>query len=274
MSNIQNERFLDLAIERATGGLNDGDLREWEQLSQDAERKRESERMEIAVTAVELAFVNANHEEMPESVQKEILIAAGQFFAPVRMSNERLVEVAERPAKRPLGARAKFSWREAIAYFAAAACLALLLSGYNPLAKPPGQVAERPATPTEQLASFTASRPNDLVKVSWTPVHDEDASGEVYWSDRRQEGYMVFENLDVNDPTAEQYQLWIFDTDKEQAHPVDGGVFDVTAEGQVVVPIKPHVPVDKAVQFAVTVERPGGVTVSDRQRVPVLASVE
>jgi anti-sigma-K factor RskA len=73
---------------------------------------------------------------------------------------------------------------------------------------------------------------------------------------------------------VEQYQLWIFDTDKGQDVPVDGGVFDIDFAGKVVIPIRAHIPVEKAVQFAITIEKPGGVMKSERNRLPLLASVE
>ena len=83
---------------------------------------------------------------------------------------------------------------------------------------------------------------------------------------------MVFEGLKPNNPIQSQYQLWIFDTDTGQQHPVDGGVFDVTAE-RTIVQIDARVPVAKAVMFAITEEIPGGVVVSDRKRLPLLAKV-
>ena len=38
-------------------------------------------------------------------------------------------------------------------------------------------------------------------------------------------------------------------------------------------PIEAKLPVSNAVMFAITVERPGGVVVSDRSRLPLLAKV-
>ena len=54
---------------------------------------------------------------------------------------------------------------------------------------------------------------------------------------------------------------------------VDGGVFDVGANGEVVVPIHAHVAAGTPKLFAVTVERPGGVVVSKRERIVVAATV-
>jgi anti-sigma-K factor RskA len=93
------------------------------------------------------------------------------------------------------------------------------------------------------------------------------------WSDARQEGYMRFRNLPRNEPTAEQYQLWIFDQEQSLDTPVDGGVFDIDASGELVVPIDAKLEVHEALAFAVTVEKPGGVVVSDRTRLILTAGL-
>jgi anti-sigma-K factor RskA len=98
--------------------------------------------------------------------------------------------------------------------------------------------------------------------------------GDVVWSSARQQGYMRFRGLAANDPNVAQYQLWIFDAERDEAYPVDGGVFDVPAAGgDVVVRIDPRLRVSRATAFAITVERPGGVVVSSRKRLPLLATV-
>ena len=85
---------------------------------------------------------------------------------------------------------------------------------------------------------------------------------------------MRFSGLKPNDPDREQYQLWIVDASRGEplkVPPVDGGVFDAGAGGDVIVPIAPKLPVGKAFAFAVTIEPPGGVVVSDQSRKVVLA---
>lgn len=80
--------------------------------------------------------------------------------------------------------------------------------------------------------------------------------------------------LKSNDVRRWHYQLWIFDKTRDQRYPVDGGVFDVPAGAtEVFVPINARVPVGSAVMFAVTVEAPGGVVVSTRERVALLAAL-
>jgi anti-sigma-K factor RskA len=83
---------------------------------------------------------------------------------------------------------------------------------------------------------------------------------------------MRFVGLTPNVGRRWQYQLWIFDRTRDQRYPVDGGVFDVPpGAGEVLVPISAKVRVTEATMFAVTVEAPGGVVVSTRERLALIA---
>ena len=110
---------------------------------------------------------------------------------------------------------------------------------------------------------------------SWTATDDPAAvaaSGDVVWDAASQQGYLRIEMLSPNDASEFQYQLWIFDSERDQRFPVDGGVFDIPpGGGEVLVPISTRLPVSHAVLFAVTVEKPGGVVVSSRERIVLLA---
>lgn len=100
-------------------------------------------------------------------------------------------------------------------------------------------------------------------------------AGDVVWDGASQRGYLRFGNLPVNDPSRRQYQLWIFDARRKAAHPVDGGVFDISnSGGEVVIPINPKIVVHEAQAFVITAEVPGGVVVSEREHVVVLAKPE
>ena len=98
-------------------------------------------------------------------------------------------------------------------------------------------------------------------------------TGEVVWDGNGQRGFARFVGLPRNDPTKEQYQLWIFDATRDERFPVDGGVFDVEQDGTVVVRIQPKVSINAPTLFAVTVEEPGGVVVSDRSRLVATAPI-
>ena len=129
----------------------------------------------------------------------------------------------------------------------------------------------------ELLQGLVAEAPNDLLRLDWTVLEDpasEGASGEVLWSDSEQRGYMRFRGLAANDAQQSQYQLWIFDDKTNTSYPVDGGVFNIPAGAdEVIVAIDPKIHVKDAFQFAITVEKPGGVVVSQRERIPLLAAV-
>jgi hypothetical protein len=99
-----------------------------------------------------------------------------------------------------------------------------------------------------------------------------DSGGDVVWHGPSQRGAMTFRGLPPNDPKQRQYQLWIVDGKRDAAHPVDGGVFDMpNGQTEVVIPIDPKILVHDAQAFVVTVETVGGVVVSDREQIVVLA---
>ena len=287
LSDEQSDRWLDLMIQRATSGLSETEQQELDQLAPSIDNQHEIDRFEATAAAFDLSIASVEYEVMPTDVHDRLLISAGKLFgersAPAPASPASKDSTAEFDSdfeKVELSLRKNSTssvlWREAAAILVAAASLLLMLSGFNPFSKSDGV----PVASAKQLMDqFIVSRPNDLVEIDWKPVHVPSAGGKVLWSDAKQEGYMVLSGLNVNDPTVEQYQLWIFDNDPAQATPTDGGVFDIKnadidANGQAVIPIKPSVPIGRAVQFAVTIERPGGVYVSDRKRLPVLATVD
>lgn len=121
-----------------------------------------------------------------------------------------------------------------------------------------------------------AAAPGALV-AEWTPGADPTGaavSGEIAWSSEIQAGVMRFRGLAANVPDEFQYQLWIFDRDRDERYPVDGGVFDIPADGaEAEIPVTAALPVDEPTLFAVTVEPPGGVVVSSRERIATVAQV-
>lgn len=154
----------------------------------------------------------------------------------------------------------------AMPWIAAAACLLLALVGWL-------QVIPSRVSPSFQRERLIATA-TDVRTIAWAD-NDLGVHGDVVWSDDLQKGYMRFEGLSPNDPTREQYQLWIFDRSRSDAFPVDGGIFDIDREtGATVVPIDAKIPVSEATLFAVTIEPPGGVVVSDRERLILAAPVQ
>ena len=271
-----NERTEELLSLLVTEGLSNGEQGEFEQVdwsSFGTSADTEIARFEQAAAAFAVAFDEltvSDADSLPGDLQNRLADEAKAFFSAAEFDvKAELAAKTVQPATVPTSSLAPPSWREALAILAAAACIAMLLFNWNatPAKSTPISVAQR-------LAILEQANPTDLVNTNWIQHQDKNTRGRIVWSDARQEGYMVFDGLPVNNPTKEQYQLWIFDTDKNQAYPVDGGVFDISETGKTILPIDARIPVDKAVQFAVTIEKPGGVVVSDRKRLPVLAAVE
>jgi hypothetical protein len=140
-----------------------------------------------------------------------------------------------------------------------------------------------PATTRAERAEWVTERAEFmrthawLMQRSFLPGPDptgETVTGDVVWDAKSQTGYMRFHGLRLNDPIVDQYQLWIFDARRDERFPVDGGVFDVgNASGDEVVRFTARLPVAVPLMFVVTVERPGGVVVSDRSRVAAVAHI-
>lgn len=140
---------------------------------------------------------------------------------------------------------------------------------------------------SQRLALIQSAPADELTQWDWISTGDAavvgDVIGDVVWSDTLNKGYMRISGLAVNDPSLEQYQLWIFDATRPTGElpqfgeglltqrPIDGGVFDVSETGEVIIEIDAKLFVQTAAAFAITVEPPGGVVVSDRSRVPLLA---
>jgi len=126
--------------------------------------------------------------------------------------------------------------------------------------------ASRPPTPTPTSLPEQIAQDPERLQLPFAATPDGEADyagveGEVVWSPAQQRGYMTFRGLPKNVPSERQYQLWIVDPTRDQ-HPVDGGVFDVNADGEVVIPIDAKLRIDDPQAFAITLEQPGGVVVS------------
>ncbi len=163
-------------------------------------------------------------------------------------------------------------------WLAAAACLAIAFAGVRESRQLQKQVVALKAekAPPDYLALRKAmlSQGNALKPVDWTPTAYpgmQTVSGDVVWSDAKQEGYMRFVGLPANDPRQQVYQLWIFAANQEETHPVDGGVFNVNANGEVIIPITAKLFVERPSLFAITIEKPGGVVVSKRDKLALIA---
>jgi len=138
---------------------------------------------------------------------------------------------------------------------------------------------EAPADPAELQRNRTKLlEVPGTVRLAWSDFNLEGAAppeqpglkGDAVWNDEQQTGYLRFVGLKPNDPKTEQYQVWVID-ERGMEQKVSGGVFNATADGEVIVPIHPGIDVGKVVLFAVTIEKPGGTWVPDLKRRLVVA---
>ncbi len=93
----------------------------------------------------------------------------------------------------------------------------------------------------------------------------QNLQGRYVWSDERQQGFLDLSGLPVNDPSSNQYQLWIVDPQRDPDAPVDGGVFDITSNGRNIIPINAKLNVRNPAAFVITLEQPGGVVKSKQE---------
>lgn len=209
---------------------------------------------DLAAAALHMAFAAGEPAaEMPPALRARIEAdAAARFAGPVLASL-----APSRTARAPW-----LPW--AVAACAVFASVAAWWPRGAPLASP----ATDPAAMRQQALAAGAG------VWAWAdfkhPVTQEDPEvrgvrGDVVWNERDQRGFMRIAGLPKNDPKTERYQLWIIDERGLQQR-VNGGVFDIAGSGEVVLPFKPDLPIRNAAIFAVTIEKPEGVVVSDMSR--------
>jgi anti-sigma-K factor RskA len=304
-NDLERARLLEVAIERSVGGLSAAELREMERALGPAVAELDDS-FERAAAAVHLAL-RPPLEPMPRELAIRIADDADRHYAAMRAP--RVAErrrAAARGAELPRWF-AYGGWIAAAASFVAFVGVLLLeragqaggapgtpqvaqvapaatQAGDEPTAVPrvaqpalragadTEPAAEAPS-PAEARAALLANQPF-VLRRNWSAAGDpigRGVTGDVVWDARTQTGYMLFVGLRRNDAAREQYQLWIFDGRRDQRYPVDGGVFDADGRDEIVVPIRARLPVGTPLAFAVTLERAGGVVVSDRERVVVIA---
>ena len=274
----EKELLYDLLTKRVIYGLDADEQAELNSFDPDVV-EAEFRSLEIAAAAISMASLEV--EPMPEHLAASILENAPSAGQSAVEPTAPVFTAADVFNKRPR--TSMLGW---LGWGVAAVLLVVLgLDVYHDRIEPrmeqaktveqPPQQQPRVLTPAEQREQLMRSAP-DMVSASWAPgnMKDMQVSGDIVWSDAKQAGYMRFHGLPANDPSKATYQLWIFDQTQDKATPIDGGTFDVDANGDVVVPINPRLHATEPEMFAVTMEKPGGVVVSKREKIAVLAKVE
>lgn len=276
-----DERMMDLLADQALFGLSEEELRELERFGSSDESLSEAQSLELAAAQISTIGIQKDA-EMPEHLFKKIL-ADSQYH----VAAEQNVFTAPRGTVLTTstttggGISSWLGWA-----VAAAACVALAANIFttrqssidiagDPKPTPTPAVEEK-LTPA-QLRQRLIDTEQALARADWTKGNfkeSEAISGDVVWSDAKQTGYVRVSGLPVNDKTKVQYQLWIFEEAGLEKYPKDGGVFDVNENGEVVIPIDAKIAVKNPKAFAITLEKQGGVVVSERGQIAGLAPVK
>lgn len=274
MKEDMEELMLDLLCKRVTYGLDEREERQLSEIQRTFGPGYDAESFELAAAAISTANLDLGA-ELPANLRSRIAAEAERFFDEQEASEIATETRAVTPKSRVFLLPSWLGWTVAAA---AVAILALNLyftrldterAGTN---SPPAATRLSPEEMRQQLVETAP----DLQRapVAAGNVRDLNPSGDVVWSDAKQSGYVRLAGLPVNDTSRETYQLWIFAENQDPKTPVDGGTFNVSSNGEVVIPIDPRVRVRSPKAFAVTIEKPGGVVVSKQERVAALAKPE
>jgi len=276
MNEQTEERLLDLLCKRAVNGLTSEELKELQAVEQTVESSVDLNSLEMTAAAIAMSAVPAS-DALPDHLKAGILAKADEYFAAQNKANSPAVTTVREAGKSSIPIWGWLGWATA-----AAALIFLALNLYETRTVDRANVSPTPIplpqkpSPGTMREQLLASAP-DIVKAEWGPGNVkgvESLAGDVVWSETRQEGYMRFSGLPKNDVSQYTYQLWIFDENQDPKTPIDGGIFDVNADGEIIVPINAKLRARGAKAFAITMEKPGGVMVSDRSKIVTLGAVK
>ncbi len=272
------ETMLDLLCKQAIYGLDEQETKQLGQLEYDG---GEGESIDLTVAALGLIDLNTR-EEMPAHLQSTILAKAEDYFGTQKTAESVIAAPArEIVLSDTLSSKPWFGWLGWAA--AAAACVALAVSIFSP--RNPTQVAGGPTPSPTQVERLDPAQKRQKLIESPAQVltaqlgkgnvkEIENVTGDIVWSDEKQDGYIRVKGLPRNDVSKETYQLWIFEENQDPKTPIDGGTFDISSDGEVIIPIDARLKAKNPKMFAVTIEKPGGVVVSGRGKIAALAKRE
>ncbi len=271
-SAVDRNRLYELLADEASAALDTGDDTELTRLVRQNPGVARDEILQAAAFT-QIAFLRRTGGQRMPAGLRERLVSQGEALVlrqrgplpgqvpghvPGHLPGPRLVTTSSPPttAKAPPAPR-----RSAVSgigwALAAMLAVAFVVVRNEPAALSPGPDV------TATRASLVNEAP-DVLTLPWAPptaAGYEGVTGDVVWSQARQQGYLRLANMPVNDPARRQYQLWIVDPDRDK-NPVDGGVFNVSATGEVIIPIQAKLQIRSPKAFAITAEQPGGVVVS------------
>lgn len=293
---IDKEKMLELLADQTLFGLTGEETAELERLKRVFPEFKNDYSFEMTAAAIGLTQLKME-DVLPARLQSRLEAQAAEFFGAPQKAREFGKVEEKRDAELPQDVFARsieefapklLIWQRLGWAVAVAACVALAVNLWLTRVRPQPETARNPETvqtpeafktPLPELTAaqkreqLLASAP-DVIRTNWTnPKNKEEVLGDIVWSSAEQKGYMRLRGLPVRNPNEETYQLWIVDEAQNQKTPLSGGVFDINASGEVVIPIDAQLKVGKPKGFIITIEKPGGVVVSAAEKVAAVAKI-
>ncbi len=287
MNKNNKERLLELLADQTIFKLSEEEMLELQRLKTQMPDWEDDYSFELA--AAKIGLINLDDTlALPDNLRTKILADADNFFSSAEESQtfaefkpeKKSASLPEESGSLSSSLNAFWQWFGWAA--AAAACIVLAINIYTTrynsqteiVRVPEAVQTPTPEIPAAQKREQLMATATDLITKEWkSPTGNSDIKGDVVWSNSQQKGFVRFSGMPVNDPNKETYQLWVFDEAQNEKYPIDGGVFNVTSNGEIIVPIDAAITVKKPVMFAVTAEKPGGVVVSSRKNLLAIAKI-
>ena len=235
----------------------------------------DSESFERVAAVASLALLPHATSTLPDELKRRIMFSHARSISDGSLKESLLIERDELPLavafdREPID-RPVLRRREVLAWFVAAASLASVTIGQW---RSPQAIA-----PTLSVAAARwklLKKERDVIWAVCKPANDATSgpglTGDIVWCMPLQKGFLHVRGLQKNVPERFQYQIWIFDENQDERYPIDGGVFDVeVGDAETVVAINAKLRVVNPTMFVVTIERAGGVVVSNRERLVLIA---
>jgi len=293
MKNSEKERLLELLADKTIFGLSEKELMEFEKLKDNFPDWEEDISLELTAAMIGLSYLDTN-DDLPANLRAKIFANAENFFSLNDESRKTLN--FNQQANKTIGSLAtsqsvgevaavepkSSAWQWLGWAFAAAACVALAVNLWLTQFQKPTEISKIPETiqtPTPELSigqkreQLLASA-TDVVQIPLAdPKNEKEILGDMVWSNSQQKGYARFRGLPANDIANETYQLWIVDETQNLKTPISGGVFDIKGIEETIVPINAQLIVKKPKMIAISKEKPGGVVVSEPDRIVAVAKI-
>jgi anti-sigma-K factor RskA len=230
--------------------------------------------LDLAAAAVHLALTESV-EEMPAALAEKLYLASAAMtpMPPVtrpRPAAKPQAKPKERAERRRPPAWVAWSGWAVAASFGAVAMFALargpkvevqyvekIVPGPTVFVKLPPEIIEISKEPTLEVVRDRIQKDPKVKEFAGTKG---DISTRVVWSGAKQDGVLEVSGLTVNNPSTEQYQLWVIDKSRSpDPKPISVGVFDAKSGVPTLVRVNVPLRLDDIAAFAISKEPPGGL---------------